>query len=116
RGAVYKPHAPLTTLGQVICDGLSGTLAVPGIAWPGVDVDDHRLAVFLDDGTPAKNFQSKNGRSPKRRVAQARDLEGMAQHSLVAMIEPFEPIGGHRPHFASDTAQFYQGAPAVPLP
>ena len=111
----YDTHAPLETLRQVICDGLSGLLAVAGIARPGVDVDDHRFAVFLDDGIAAKNFQSQRGRGPERRVAQALGLEAMTQHSLVTMIEPFEPIGSHRTHFASDTVKFDQVARDVLL-
>ena len=45
-------------------------------------------------------------RRVQRRLAQARRLEGMAQHSFVTMIEPLEPIGIRSRRAVSDAVEF----------
>ena len=60
----------------------------------------------LDDGVAAENLEPERGCSTERSLAQARNLEGMAKHSLVAMVEPFEPISIHRGCCVSYTVEF----------
>ena len=81
-------------------------IAIQRIAGPGIDVDDHRFAVGLDDGVAAENLEPQRGCSAERSLAEARNFEGMTQHSFVAMIEPFEPIGIHRHRAVSHTVEF----------
>src|SRR5262249_35734451 len=41
----HNVRAPLKALGQEVRNRLGGTIAISRIAWPGIDVDDHRFTV-----------------------------------------------------------------------
>src|SRR5258708_6534226 len=102
----HDARAPLEVLGQKVRNRLCGTIPTSGIAWPGVDVDDHRFAVSLDDSVAAKNLEPQRGCGAECCPAQTQNLEGIAQHTLVAIIEPFEPIGVHRGHGITHAVEF----------
>src|SRR6266403_2469402 len=102
----HDARAPLEALGQKVRNRLCGAIPTSGIAWPGVDVDDHRYAVSLDDSVAAKNLEPRRGCCAECCPAQTQNLEGIAQHTLAAMIEPFEPIGVHRGHGISHAVEF----------
>src|SRR5262245_12957002 len=90
----------------MICNCLRGTVTVPRITRPGIDVDNHRFAVFLNNCIATKNLQPQSDCSAECFLAQPRDIEGMPKHSLVAMIELVEPVASHRRRVASDTVKF----------
>ena len=88
-----ETYAAFETLRQMIRYSPCRVVAVAGIARPSIDVDNHCLAIFLDDCVATKNLQAESARSSKRYLPQIRDLEKMPEHSLVTMIKPLEPIG-----------------------
>src|SRR5258707_14693705 len=90
----------------MISDGPCGALAKSGVAGPGVDIHDHGLAVRLDYRITAEDLQPKRGCSAKCCPAQRRDLEGITQHALVTVIEPFEPVGVHGERCISHSVEF----------
>src|SRR5207248_425910 len=86
----------METMRQVIGDGLGRLVAKLGIARPGIEVDDDRLAIAPDDGVATEDLD------PQRRCGAAGDLakavgpEGIAGHAFVTVIKPLEPIRGQR--------------------
>ena len=88
----YGARASTKALGQAVGDRVGGPIAVERVTRPGVEVDDDRFAVSPDDGVAAEYLEPQRRGGAERSLAKARDLERMTDHSLVAMIEPFEPI------------------------
>src|SRR5262245_5239751 len=98
----HRARPTLETLRQVVRDRPCSTLAISGVARPGADVHDHRLAVRLNNRVPAENLESQCGGRGKSCLAQRRGFERVAQHALIAMIEPLKPAAvdrqAHRAH------------------
>src|SRR5260221_2902181 len=111
----YDTRTALEALGQVVRDCLCSLIAIPRIAGPSINVDDHRFTVGLDDGVAAENLEPQRSCSTERSPAQARNLEGITKHPFVAMIEPFEPIGIDLRRAVSDTVEFNEVARHVLL-
>src|ERR1700677_644568 len=105
-----QARAPLKALGQAIGDRLCSAIAVKRVARPRVEVDDHRLAVRLDDRVAAENLEPERSGSVESRLAQASGIERMTQHPLVTMIEPLEPIAVFGPCAISHAVEFDQVA------
>src|SRR5262249_21255404 len=96
KSAPYCCHSPwpaLETLCQMVRDRPCCALAEAGVAWPGVDVHDHGLAVRLNDRVPAENLEFQRGGRAESCLPQRRGFERVAEHALVAMVEPLEPAG-----------------------
>src|SRR5580704_3514820 len=100
-----QARAPLEALGQAIGDRLRGAIAVERVARPRVEVDDHRLAVGLDDGVAAEDLESERRGRVESCLAQTSRVERMTHHSFVAMIEPLEPTGVLGPHTVSHAVE-----------
>src|SRR5262249_54492729 len=67
-------------------------IAISRKTWPGIDVHDDGIAIGPNDGISAEDLEPKRRGGSECCPAQIRGVEGVAQHALVAMIEPFEPV------------------------
>src|SRR5579871_2977201 len=95
-------------LAQVVRDRLGGLIAVKRVARPRVEIDDHWLAVRPDDRVAAEDLEPEGGGGVDRGLMQASRVERMAQHALVAMIEPLEPVGVRWARAVPDAVEFHQ--------
>src|SRR5579871_6027809 len=100
-------RTPSEALAQVVRDRLGGLIAVKRVARPRVEIDDHWLAVRRDDRVAAEDLKPERS-GVERGPMQATRVERMAQHALIAMIEPLEPVGVRRTRAVSHAVELHQ--------